>query len=210
MTIQGTNGTVLKEAITHYKTQKDGNKITVSFGDLYSEETRNIILKIEVPVLAKDDLEYQALKVTVEYFDVLSAAPGASVESILTISRPNVAPENQEVPLILDMQKNRIETVSAIAKAQEIADKGDLNAAKEQITEAISKMKVSVSKNEGYTNTLVEELESAKESMKTKEEYNVVGKKKMIWANQSHQQERSVGKGGYENRAKASMKENFK
>jgi len=71
------------------------------------KKLENIILKIKIPALPKDDLEYQAFKVSVEYFDVLSSIPGANANGILTISRPNTAPADQKTPILLDMQKEQ-------------------------------------------------------------------------------------------------------
>jgi len=201
------NGVVIKEIFTHYKHVQEGTSYIVTFGDLYSEEKRNVVCRIHLPILPKEDKEFQLLNVSVKYFDVLGISPAESSQNLLTIIRNDKTPTDQKVPLELDMQRNRLETVKAIERAKKIADEGNLEKAKEEIKKTLSIVQNSVSNNEGYTAHLVSELIDAEEGMKDNQEYEKSGKKKMGWGMQAHQQERSCGKGGYDNQMKLRMKE---
>jgi len=204
MIVEPLNSIKISEIFTHYKNTQDGNRYTINFGDLYSEEKRNILFKASLPELAASLDSFELIKFTLNYFNVLTSTL-ESVTSTLNIRRPEITP-NQEVDPLLDEQRNRLETAQIIKQAKIIADKGELENARSSISEVILKIKKSPSCDTEVSKNMVNDLTEAFDDMSTKQEYLSKGQKKMGWKLQAHEQERSVGGEGYVTSLKMEIK----
>jgi hypothetical protein len=205
LTLEPLNDVTVSELLTHYKHTKEGKKYAITFGDLYSEETRNIVCKVRLPSLSKEAETFEVAKFTLEYFDVISSLPGTA-SGVIKMSRPETTPKDQKIDVELDKQRNRLETAQAIKEAKEIADRGELETAKKKLATAMGKIKASETANDSYSSNLVSDLEEAVSGMSNQTEYISKGQKKMAWKSQAHELERAVGKGGYETKMKKEMK----
>jgi len=100
-----------------------------------------------------------------------------------------------------------LDVADCIENAKKIADSGDLEKARQVIKETKSTVQQSMSGNDDYCKALTSDLQEALDGMVDKHEYQEKGNKKMMWKAQAHGNERAVGKGGYETKAKHNMKE---
>jgi len=206
LTIESTNSTTIKKLLTHFTNKKESDtKHTVQLGDLYSEENRNVVCNVVLPKLEKETDSLDILKFTLSYFNVCSASHEKET-CVATVKRPTTTPEGQVRDYFLDRQRNRLQVADTIEAAKTVADSGNLDQARQMIKSTIASVQQSLSGNDEYCKSLISDLQEALDGMIDKQEYEEKGNKKMMWKAQAHHQERAVGKGGYETKAKENMK----
>jgi len=114
---------------------------TVRFGDIFSEEKRDMLLDIKLPALKGPTESSTAIAVKVTYFDV-EKSKIVELESSIDFRRPLSAPKDQtEHPLVIS-ERNRCIYNRAVKLATALADKGDHTAAVKMINDAISSIKI--------------------------------------------------------------------
>jgi len=180
----------------------------VTLGDLYSEENRNIMVHVHIPAVKEGVETFPLVKFQLKYFNVINSA-FENAEAIATIARPEATPENQKMDYFLDVQRNRLNVADAIQKSKKVGDSGDLEKARDILHKAIEQIKLSISSTDELSKTMIADLNDTLNDMQDKHDYYAKAQKKMVWKEQAHKQERAVGKGGYETKAKVMMKEKF-
>jgi len=129
------------------------------------------------------------------------------MKTTAVMKRPAVTPKDQVQDLFLDRQRNRLRAAETIQAARKVADSGDLVKARAMITETMDIITASLSSQDELCKTFITDLKEALDGMVDRSEYYAKGQKKMMWKAQAHEQERAVGKGGYETKAKYNMKQ---
>ena len=204
--IEPVNNVKINKLSTHYPNEKSKTGgYSVRLGDIYSEETRNIVCNVNVPTITSEVDSFSIIEFSVSYFNTLTRNL-EKITTIATIKRPSETPKNQVIDQSLDRQKNRLITADVIENARKIADVGDLKLAREHLQNAIGQIKNSPSGSDELCKVLIADLEESHKDMENKAEYHSKGVKKMMWKAQAHEKERCVGKGGYDTKAKSGMK----
>lgn len=150
---------------------------TVQFKNLYQGETREVLLQLSVPTVAApvDDYKLFSLSAIYNLSDTVQTqqAEGAS----LSIRRespdhPDVLSASRDI--LVDVQMNRIETMTAIEKAIQAADRNDFSTANKLIESAMNKVQTSTSMNAAnkITGSLLADLQEASSKVKSREEYD--------------------------------------
>jgi len=121
-----------------------------------------------------------------------------------TVRRSPEIPISQTRDLQLDLQINRLTAAAAMEEAQ---TQKDMNQARKVVTTAISRIKTSLTVEDPYTQTLVEDLEEILGDMKDASSFQRVAVAKMNWKGNAHMNQRAAGTAGvsYQNAAKKSM-----
>jgi len=185
LTVEPLNNVPLKKAHTHYETSIQNGVTTIRLGDLYSEESRNVVCQITLPNVPAETERFEVLKFTLNYFNLLTVQHETST-AIAYVRRPATTPEGQKSDYFLDRQRNRLVAAEAIEESRKIADKGDLAKAREHLNVALGKINASPSVADDYVKAQVDDLNEALDGMNSDREYKATGQKKMIWKAQAH------------------------
>ncbi|GFP93567.1 uncharacterized protein sll0103 [Phtheirospermum japonicum] len=107
-----------------------GSQGVINVGELYADEVKEFLVDVSVP-LQKDDDKTSLLEVTCSYTDVVTKEAVKIESDLVEIRRPKtVSPGDTVVSLEVDRQRNRVKAAESIAKAQEMAEGGDLAGAR--------------------------------------------------------------------------------
>jgi len=204
------NGAVIQKILnTGYKVSGNlpGPSVSLTVGDLYTEETRDLLFRVELPALAQPSEHFEFCDFSLEYFSLLHTRDEKQ-ETKGTIERPQEGQKcqrNEEV----DKQFNRITTAQAIEQGRIYADAGDFERAKEVFTSAKVQCQSSPTAFDSYTHALMSDLEEAEQNSASVDAYQNGGKFKMFSKAQSHNMQRancSAPMSSYETKAKAKKK----
>lgn len=167
----------MKSVHSRYKRTIDTPScIELNIGDLYSEEQRDIVLEITVPQLqsAIDSQEVAKFKLT--YFDVFKVCT-ETLEASAIVTRTENEVMNIRTNIQLDKQRNRVETVEALQRGRELADKSDLENARKVLKEISTKMQNSVSTQDPLVQSLQNDIREVLDGMKDNYNYLKIGSK---------------------------------
>ena len=127
MKVELSNGATIIEFIAKKDPTYNANKTSaeVALGDLQSEEQRDVLMEILLPVcpdLRADCGILNYASVTLSYFNVIAAVM-ETVKADLPVSRTDTGKPKTSNPLI-DKQEDRIMTMKALGEARKKADEG--------------------------------------------------------------------------------------
>eukprot|EP00667_Euglena_gracilis_P003906 EG_transcript_3920 len=181
----------------------------VKIADLYSEEERDVILEIEVPVVDPPaPTPLTVLQWRLEYHNLLSDEVDTAEETCL-LARPVLARPSPPHPL-LDQQRNRLRCADAIEEAKRLADEHRLPDARALLQQAAADIAASATGQGEYCRGLVEDLRECLASMDNMAQYESLGTKVMLSNAHSHGKQRSSRvKTRYANSSKAAMVRKF-
>jgi len=188
------SGVVIKQVKTKFKVSEEvgetGETIhEVNLGDLYSEEERNIVCELELPEVSDNILQSKILVMRLNYFNVLSSE-SEKQETVTQIDRQDNVP--QLTPNIsVDKQRNRMIAADALEKANALGRSSQLQQARNELNQAISQLKNSVSANEQMSLQLVTDLQEALSRIQDQSTYASSGSKYMSSHSMSHHYQRS-------------------
>lgn len=189
-------GTVIQRVITKYPKQEEttetGETIhVINLGDLYSEEERNIVCEVKVPLCTSETYQCKILSLSLEYFNVLTST-NEKVHSSLFIDRLEVVPSEYLIPnFLLDKQRNRILAADALEKANDLGKSGKLEDARKELNTVIEHINQSVSANETFCQELIKDLKEALKRLRDQDSYVTSGSKYMTSHGMSHYYQRS-------------------
>eukprot|EP00727_Mastigamoeba_balamuthi_P001502 m51a1_g11349 hypothetical protein (274) ;mRNA; f:5648-6703 len=134
--ITGLGGTLLGTIETQYAvTRVSPAQATVALGDLYSEESRDIMFYVALPSLARPQREARFLQVSLRGTDVVSGRHECHTV-VVTLERGQTTAAGA-VNLDLDQQRNRVIVVRAIKDAGELSARKDFGRAIDVLREAM-------------------------------------------------------------------------
>jgi len=146
---------------------------TVSFGSLYSGESRSMILGLSLRKMEREMQAHPLVKVQVTYTNTLTQTE-ETLETHIQMRRPAITPK-QEFPLELSKQVNRFIAADAIQKAVHAAQKGDFPAAHEQLAAATRSIEASPASQLAYCVDLVKDLNSVARGLADAETFRAGG-----------------------------------
>eukprot|EP01117_Protostelium_nocturnum_P006793 TRINITY_DN243_c0_g1_i1.p1 TRINITY_DN243_c0_g1~~TRINITY_DN243_c0_g1_i1.p1 ORF type:complete len:517 (-),score=175.86 TRINITY_DN243_c0_g1_i1:60-1460(-) len=207
---EGLNGVTISESFTKYNESKDANGKwnELEMQDIQSEEQKDIIFKIKVPTTPNPTEDFQAVKFTLTYFNVLSKQTEDRTVT-LSIKRSEI-PDPQTRPVELDIEYNRVAVAKALDEASYKADRGNLTEAKAILNGAIELLKSSITASDPKNLGLKADLEKAVAAMQSKHSYESGGQQMMQTNSNSHWQQRQTssvdqGQERYATKKKASV-----
>eukprot|EP00298_Acanthocystis_sp_HF-20_P009552 c18375_g1_i2.p1 GENE.c18375_g1_i2~~c18375_g1_i2.p1 ORF type:complete len:340 (-),score=119.04 c18375_g1_i2:21-1040(-) len=94
---------------------------SVSFGDIFAEENRDIVISFQLPSVNNPIDSQKILSLQLEYFDVILSKP-QKIETTLQIKRVESYPTSMVLSEYVESQKNRIKTAHAMQNAMKKTD----------------------------------------------------------------------------------------
>ena len=213
------NGASILEFIAKKTPTFNENKTSaeVALGDLQSEEQRDVLMEIQLPVCSElgaagGVLNYASI--TLSYFNVITAVM-EKVTSYLMVERTNTGKPKISNPII-DKQRNRVLTMKAIEDAKMKADEGKYAEARQLLLDSKQKISNSITSKELMVQGMMDDMDDMYDGMVNAAKYKSYGKSRAINALQAHREQRSnfqaaPGKiTSYETKSKACMKKKGK
>eukprot|EP00210_Caulerpa_lentillifera_P004753 g4537.t1 len=119
------NVITIEKVFTGFRTTRndiDGS-VKILCNDLYSKERKDVIVRMKVPALLAPSDAQPILEACLKYFDV-SNGKTTSTEAVVSVKRPNVAPEGQTANEELLEQRLRVNVYETMEEAAELAAQG--------------------------------------------------------------------------------------
>ncbi|GBG34957.1 Inter-alpha-trypsin inhibitor heavy chain H3 [Hondaea fermentalgiana] len=153
----------------------------VEIPDLYAEEKRNILLKLQLPRLTApvelaDDAPVASFDIS--YADCLGGKLASSSE-IVGVARPGGPTDDHEDPEIL-MQQMRFDSAQVISQAQAQARRGDIEGARFRIRhqlDTLAAAPATVPRDIGLFHCLQSDLQECFSGLRSREEFALKGHK---------------------------------
>lgn len=201
MTIEGSNGLcTITEVITKFpKTPLEGNQSTVTIGDIQCGEEKNILCRVSIPRISEVG-RFEIGKIRVSYAETIGLANGSdgvpqqlqvNTEQGVWLERTDDGSESKEVNFLLDQQRNRMNAVNGISKASSLANENKLDEARELITKIMEEISMSVSHEDVYCQSLLDDLRECLRGMRDRKSYSSFGSSDMQSKSSSHSFQRS-------------------
>jgi hypothetical protein len=203
-------GAAIKTAHTTYTVRQEGpTKAVVTIKDMYSEEKRDILFTITPGLLGQPQEGWRCAEFELKFTNAVTKENGTT-NSELFIDRPEHA-EKGEVPIAVDIQRNRLTCSEALKEATKVADAGNVKEAQTIIQNAINKISASRTAQDTTCKGLITSLELALQSVKSREEYNKGGQQMLNCHYSAHSKQRSNVQTSafYGNASKAMMQAKF-
>ena len=203
----------LKKVFTTYRKEDlpNGLGCEVNVGDIYSEEKKDVVFVLSVPALNGPLLDQELAKVSLFYFNIVDTENEAVGFEIIIHRNTTVEPNKKDANYQLDVQRNRVESGEALEQAKNLADQNKLEQARNLLTQAIEKVKASVSANDEFCLGLIKDLNDCNNNMVDRTVYSNVGSKMMnnYWSANMQQRssaaESSSTQQTYHNKKKVAM-----
>lgn len=189
MSVVGQNATLtlntphsVGKVLGNYKTGefKPGDKaVVIELGDLYSEDERDVLFEMRLPVLAAPDP--QATPQVTAQLRVFSVATSRFEEVTVPVqvARPTETPPNQTINLRIDEQRNRMIAAEALENAANLADTGNLTGGRMLLQQALAACKASPANSAGsdLSAGLIAQLEEVELTYSDTVQYRSMGSK---------------------------------
>jgi len=186
--IQPLNGVIISKITTTYKYEEVNSIITITIGDIQSEEEKDILFSVKLPQISEPSSS-PILFVKLSYFDVIHST---QVDKEITLSLMRDDSMSPKVNLLVDRQKNRIIAAEAIAKAKALGDASNIDSARQVLTDAMTLLKNSPTGNDEYVKSLLTDLEDCQCSLKDATSYRTRGTQQMANYSSSHTYQRAT------------------
>ena len=170
----------------------DGSTATLSLGDLYADDEKDVLLRLSLAALAAPrDAPEAVLEAALCYYSV-GAKRFERVEAQLMLARPAEPPAGAAPNLKLDEQRNRMEAAEAIEKATALADKGDRKGGEALLVAAAAKLGASASSRTPTSRGLQDDLQRLALDYQDAHTYRTAGSKRSKASALSHRQQRDA------------------
>jgi uncharacterized protein YegL len=182
------NGTTLNKIQTNYKQQETDGTHNIILGDIQSEEEKDILIRVKLPEITSAE-RAPIIGIKISYFDVLKSK---QEERELTFSLPR---DDTAVPtpnLAVDRQKNRMIVADALSKAKSLADSGDIQSARKELTDASTLLQNSATASDEYVQTLIKDLIDCRDTLQDRQSYTTRGAQQMATYSSSHYAQRAT------------------
>ena len=188
------NGASILEFIAKKTPTFNENKTSaeVALGDLQSEEQRDVLMEIQLPVCSElgaagGVLNYASI--TLSYFNVITSVM-EKIKTDFPIERTNTGKPKTSNPLI-DKQKNRIMTVKVLEEAKKKAEEGKYDEGRQLLQASKAKIAISATNEEVMVQGMMDDLDDMYDGMVDSAKWNSYGKNRAVNAVQAHCEQRS-------------------
>jgi len=210
LNLEGVGGITIKKLMSKVKGHENvtGDKVDINLGDIYSEESRDIVVMINVPAITAPINEFSpAVNIKLTYFNVTSNKQEQRTTTGY-IKRPSETPADQPINLNIDRQRNRLTAAAAMDQASNVnkSDKDARGNARDILEAAIKSIKQSATAEDKMCIALVNDLQESVGELEDRNNDYVSVQKKMFAKGGCHSRQRGQVD-MYENSAKNKMKE---
>ena len=183
--IDTVNGTRMVEVLN----KKISPGQTLKLGDIQSEERKDIVFEVELAAVPNPFNRFHFATANLSYYDVICSR-NRSIEIDLHISR--LAQDSNEVPNVdLDKNLNRLKVAKTLQLASDLANAGRLSEARDLISSQIRSVEESVSKDDPFCISLVEEMKLSLQDLSSEYTFRSRGSHKIANTISSHMTQRS-------------------
>ncbi|XP_074300393.1 E3 ubiquitin-protein ligase WAV3-like [Silene latifolia] len=170
----------------------NGQHGVIYVGDVYADEEKQFLVYLSVPPLTT-----KLLEVKCSYKNPVSNEKIESNTERAEIRRPlkeELSEEDKRVCLEVDREKNRITIAEGITQAQEMAERGDLDEAREilELSRCSVRHSYAGEVEDSVTMSLFGQAGRVVQSMRTEESYRGGGRAFALSAQSSHQYQRAA------------------
>ncbi|KAL5564514.1 hypothetical protein UlMin_027678 [Ulmus minor] len=195
VTFTKVNSTIENVSAGNYPQSRDNSddSVTVLFGDLYEQELRKVIVELLLPAVSRRK-GTDVLRITYTYSiggELFEANP-----LIATVTRIQTTEEKERDEVTIE--ENRLRTARTIKEARNMADKQELDAAKDMIVEAQSMLDDVVEEPNPLIEMLKSELNQLLKLMKSQTIYEKEGRPFALSSETSHDRQRFAARGNVE------------
>ena len=192
LVLEGSDAATVAKVHGSYKTEADAatKRTTVSLGDLYSEDEKDVLIALELPALPTAAAAAPAVRATLRYFNVATAKMEER-STVLEIARPEATPTAQPLNLKIDEQRNRVALAEAMESASRAADGGRLAEGRELLQAAVAAAARTPSAATPLVSALRGDCEKLLSGYADEAEYGRWGSKMSKASAMSHMQQRS-------------------
>lgn len=177
----------------------DSRSVTVSFANMYEGESRDVMLRLELPTVAVPVPEYSLVTASATYCIQSSGTADSSLHtsSHCTCVVRRAAEDSLDPHMVrdlnVDVQLNRLKSTQAINSALVAADAGNFDSAKEILTAALAQVTQSVSHRAAHPVTLglAGDLTDALSRVRSRGEYQAGGRAMMNETSVTNSNQRS-------------------
>jgi hypothetical protein len=167
---------------------------TVHIPDIYSEEVRDIVFQVEVPILLTSRDPETILTMNLQYFNVLTCRQ-EEVSRLVRLSRPSISTEwsSKPIPVEMTRQQNRLLCMEALTAAHQLSEQRNMAQAREVLVKAICSIRASTSGSDPFCQALIADLQDCIGKLQDYNTYTVCGSHTMNSMNCTHSYQRSAG-----------------
>jgi len=183
---QAAIGKVLGSA---YKVETQINTV-VDLGDLYSDDTKDILFELDLAALPAPQDAQPVLKAKLRYFSVAACSMQEATAELI-IARPATTPADQPVHHRLDEQRNRMRAAEAMEMAARLADDGDLEGGRALLADTWTMVNRSASAATPLSTGLTAEMMQLADAYEDMPRYRSLGQKMSKMSAACHYQQRS-------------------
>lgn len=171
------------------KIEHGGLKATVELGDLQSEETRDVLLKVKMPSLVQAQPDAApCFSFKLSYVNVVTSSFG-KVEAVAEVARPAECGVRVQDPLVQDAV-DRHRAATAMEEAKTRADAGDFSQARALLS-GVSKELGARRECSAQVANLCADLDDAMDGLSSASAYQAAGSHHLTSCAQSHGVQRS-------------------
>lgn len=190
-----------------------GKFMRANLGDIFSEESKDIVVNVSLPQCTPTDT-VDVVRVNLEYFSIIDNNFHKHT-AIAKISRPQNVPVDQKPNMELDKQRNRLLSADALLLARNLGERGDLDRARANVTEAIDRIRASPSMDDPFCRGLVTDLRLCLDNLVDTRTYQTKGSKMInnYWTSNAYQRsagaDESEAQQVYSSKMRSAMKSRF-
>ena len=183
-------------------------RCTIPLGTLYAQEDKSVLLNICMPAAVREqqDVKTRLLSAKLRY---LSAAGKLNVvKATKDIVRPTTPSAKLPPPQWLELHSSRMAVVNSIMSASKLANRGDIDRARDVLKDAMERIRLTTSARLTTTQQLLADMHHVAAGYRDLYAYEDVGRQRSISTAMAHLQQRSSHTAGaaYEFSLKAELK----
>lgn len=214
LTVTAAEGVVINAVTTAFAKTEDvpQRAFTVSVGDLFSEEERDILVDLAVPAAAAPTDAFPLLHCSLKYTNVITAAT-ATADLTVTLVRTADGVAVGQGSVKVDQQRNRIQTAQALEQARQMGERGQLKEARDLLQ--ATHQRIAATPSVAMCGDLMQDLQSVEGHMADQRMFQAEGAHRAMNKSHKHYMQRACESDdthvqSYSNPAKAAMRSMFK
>ena len=143
-----------------------GRSVELSLGDIYCEETRNVLVTVSLPAVDAPGRQ-RVLALELQYYN-LARKKTCALSTHIVVARVARPPPGRKRNLFVDRQLNRRRAAVSLSESHELAGGGDVDAARDALIRAINDLGKSDSLLDGdaYVRSLQSQLKDMEERLR--------------------------------------------
>jgi uncharacterized protein YegL len=179
----------LKSLHTAFEVQQSEFNAVVTIPDMFASERRDILVELSVPAVGPDANRTELLEASARYVDLHGNLTVQTPVAIMEAQRVEEPQPEAEPDDEVGAQRERVEVTRALQTAAQASDLGQFDQALQVIEDCDQRMKHATKKTR-VTEALGQELEDARDRMRSRATWEQGGRAEMKDAAQMHMMQR--------------------